>query len=97
MAQKLFIGGISFNTTSERLGEFFGQSGTVLSANVITDQFSGQSRGFGFVEMATSEEAEKAVAQLNGRELDGRPLRVEVSKPKAASAGRGGGFSSQRR
>jgi RNA recognition motif-containing protein len=97
MGQKLFIGGISFQTTSEGLGEFFGQSGTVLSANVITDQFSGQSRGFGFVEMATSEEAEKAVAQLNGRELDGRTLRVEVSRPKAAGAGRSGGFSDRRR
>jgi RNA recognition motif-containing protein len=97
MGQKLFIGGISFQTTSEGLGEFFDQSGTVLSANVITDQFSGQSRGFGFVEMATSEEAEKAVAQLNGRELDGRTLRVEVSRPKAAGAGRSGGFSDRRR
>lgn len=97
MAQKLFIGGIAFTTTSEALGEFFGQSGTVLSANVITDQFSGQSRGFGFVEMSTTEEAERAVAQLNGRELDGRTLRVEVSKPKAASgSGRSGGFSSRR-
>lgn len=100
MAQKLFIGGISFNTTSESLGEFFGQSGTVLSANVITDQFSGQSRGFGFVEMSTTEEAERAVAQLNGRELDGRTLKVEVSKPKAPGAGRGGsggGFGGRRR
>lgn len=97
MAQKLFVGGISFSTTSEGLGEFFGQSGTVLSANVITDQFSGQSRGFGFVEMATSEDAEKAVAQLNGRELDGRTLRVEVSKPKAASPARSGGFAARRR
>ena len=96
MAQKLFVGGISFNTTSERLGEFFAQAGTVLSADVITDQFSGRSRGFGFVEMATSEEAQRAVAELNGRDLDGRSLRVEVSKPKIgdtrgrAFAGRGG-------
>jgi RNA recognition motif-containing protein len=96
MAQKLFVGSLSFNTTSEGLGEFFAQSGTVLAANVITDQFSGRSRGFGFVEMATSEEAQRAVTELNGRELDGRSLKVEVSKPKAAdthgrgSAGRGG-------
>lgn len=96
MAQKLFIGGISFNTTSEGLREFFGQAGTVLTANVVTDQFSGRSRGFGFVEMSTSEEAERAVADLNGRDLDGRSLKVEVSKPKTsdtrgpASAGRGG-------
>jgi cold-inducible RNA-binding protein len=95
MAQKLFVGGISFSTTSEGLREFFAQSGTVLSANVITDQFSGQSRGFGFVEMASAEEAGQAVTQLNGRELDGRTLKVEVSKPKTASSGprSGGGRS----
>ncbi|HEV8440884.1 MAG TPA: RNA-binding protein [Methylomirabilota bacterium] len=86
MAQKLFIGSLSFNTTSERLSEFFAQAGTVQSAQVVTDQYSGRSRGFGFVEMSTSEEAERAVAELNGRELDGRALRVEVSKPKTAGA-----------
>lgn len=96
MAQKLFIGGISFNTTSEGLREYFAQAGTVLSATVVTDQFSGRSRGFGFVEMATSEEAQRAVAELNGRDLDGRSLKVEVAKPKArdtherVSTGRGG-------
>ena len=95
MAQKLFVGSLSFTTTSEGLREFFGQSGTVVSANVVTDQFSGQSRGFGFVEMATADEADRAVTQLNGRMLDGRPLKVEIAKPKAAaggrdSAGRGG-------
>ena len=68
MAQKLFIGGLSFNTTSEGLREFFAQSGTVISANVVTDQFSGRSRGFGFVEMETVEEAQKAVRELDGRE-----------------------------
>jgi cold-inducible RNA-binding protein len=93
MAQKLFVGGIAFNTTSDGLREFFEQSGTVVSANVITDQFSGQSRGFGFVEMSTSEEANNAAAQLNGRELDGRPLKVELAKPKSESSrgGFGGG------
>jgi cold-inducible RNA-binding protein len=91
MAQKLFVGGIAFSTTSEGLREFFAQSGTVLSANVITDQFSGQSRGFGFVEMASAEEAGQAVSQLNGRELDGRTLKVEVSKPRTASGPRSGG------
>ena len=96
MAQKLFVGGISFNTTSERLAGFFAQAGTVLSADVVTEQFSGRSRGFGFVEMATSEEAQRAVGDLNGRDLDGRSLRVELSKPKTAEtrgrafAGRGG-------
>lgn len=97
MAQKLFVGGIAFSTTSEGLREFFGQSGEVVSANVVTDQFSGRSRGFGFVEMSTAEEATKAAAQLNGRELDGRQLRVEVAKPKSNGSGGGrGGYGSGR-
>jgi RNA recognition motif-containing protein len=87
MSQKLFIGGIAFSTTTEGLRDFFSPAGTVVSANVITDPDTGRSRGFGFVEMATSDEADRAVTQLNGRELDGRPLRVEISKPKSASAG----------
>jgi RNA recognition motif-containing protein len=91
MAQKLFVGGIAFATTSDGLREFFEQSGSVLSANVVTDQFSGRSRGFGFVEMATAEEAQKAVTDLNGRELDGRRLNVDLAKPKAGGT-RGGGF-----
>ena len=94
MAQKLFVGGIAFSTTSEGLRTFFAQAGTVVSADVITDQFSGRSRGFGFVEMATAEEASQAAAQLNGRDLDGRQLKVELAKPKtngARSGGYGGG------
>src|SRR5207245_3797826 len=70
MASKLYIGGLAYSTTSDGLREFFSQSGSVLSATVITDRFSGQSRGFGFVEMATAEEAQNAIAQLNGRELE---------------------------
>lgn len=93
MAQKLFVGGLAFTTTSDGLREFFEQSGTVVSATVVTDQFSGQSRGFGFVEMQTAEEGARAVQQLNGRELDGRTLRVEISQPKPAGGARGGGAS----
>lgn len=93
MSQKLYVGGIAFSTTSEGLRQFFAQSGTVVSASVVTDQFSGQSRGFGFVEMATAEEAQQAVAQLNERQLDGRSLKVEVAKPKGDKPrGGGGGF-----
>jgi RNA recognition motif-containing protein len=94
MAQKVFVGSLSFSTTGEGLRAFFAKSGTVLSATVVTDQFSGRSRGFGFVEMATAEEAERAVAQLDGHVLDGRPIKVELAKPKAAESrgfsGRGG-------
>ncbi|HXH84211.1 MAG TPA: RNA-binding protein, partial [Candidatus Tectomicrobia bacterium] len=90
MASKLYVGGLSYSTTSEGLREFFSQSGTVLSATVITDRFSGQSRGFGFVEMDTAEGAQNAIAQLNGRELDGRRITVEISNPQARTGGGGG-------
>lgn len=93
MAQKVFVGGIAFATTDEGLRDLFAQSGTVLSASVVTDPMSGRSRGFGFVEMSTAEEAQKAVTDTNGRELDGRRLNVEIAKPKANS----GGFGGQRR
>ena len=98
MSQKLYVGGIAFTTTSEGLRQHFAQSGTVVSASVVTDQFSGQSRGFGFVEMSTPEEAQQAVTQLNERQLDGRSLKVEVAKPKgdkprsSGYAGRSGGW-----
>jgi RNA recognition motif-containing protein len=85
---KVFVGSLSFSTTSEGLGEFFGQAGSVVSASVVTDQFSGRSRGFGFIEMETAEGTEKAIAQLNGRVLDGRAITVELAKPRA-SEGRG--------
>src|ERR671932_1575153 len=91
MASKLYVGGLAYSTTSEGLREFFAQSGNVLSATVITDRFSGQSRGFGFVEMGTAEEAQNAISQLNGRELDGRRITVEVSNPQAPRSGGGGG------
>ncbi len=91
MAAKLYIGGLSYSTTSEALREFFAQSGNVVSATVITDRFSGQSRGFGFVEMGTTEDAQNAISQLNGRELDGRRLVVEISNPQAPRSGGGGG------
>ncbi len=89
MASKLYIGGLAYSTTSDGLREFFTQCGNVLSATVITDRFSGQSRGFGFVEMATAEEAQNAISQLNGRELDGRRISVEISNPQAPRSGGG--------
>ncbi|MGH7356736.1 MAG: RNA recognition motif domain-containing protein, partial [Candidatus Rokuibacteriota bacterium] len=91
MASKLYVGGLSYSTTSDGLREFFSQSGNVASATVITDRFSGQSRGFGFVEMATTEEAQNAISQLNGRELDGRRISVEMSNPQGPRTGGGGG------
>jgi len=92
MAQKLFVGGLAFATTTEGLQDFFAQAGEVASAAVVTDRDTGRSRGFGFVEMMTPDGARRAVADLNGRDLDGRSLRIEVSKPKLdGNANRRGG------
>jgi len=89
MAVKLFVGGLSFSTSTERLREVFAACGAVESASVVTDRDTGRSRGFGFVEMATPEEAEQAVSKLNGTSLDGRTIQVE--KAKAPGTGGGGG------
>jgi len=90
MAHKLFIGGLSFSTSSERLRDLFTQAGTVESATVVMDRDTGRSRGFGFVEMATAPDAEAAVAKFNGQDVDGRTLKVERANP-AGSGGRMGG------
>jgi len=81
MAKKLFVGGISYNTTDDTLREAFSQAGTVESAVVITDRMSGRSKGFGFVEFSTEEEAQKAIAMWNGKDLDGRTLSVNEARP----------------
>jgi RNA recognition motif-containing protein len=91
MAVKLYVGGLSYSTTSESLREHFAQCGTVESATVITDRYSGQSRGFGFVEMATNEDAQKAISMLNGQRVDGRTIRVEVANPQGSGGGGRGG------
>ena len=89
MAHKLFIGGLSFSTSDERLRTVFAEVGQVESAVVVTDRDTGRSRGFGFVEMATPEEADQAIARFNGKELDGRQLKVE--KAQSSGAGKAGG------
>src|SRR2546428_13005214 len=97
MAQKLFIGGLPFSVTSERLREVFAAAGTVESATVVTDTGTGRSRGFGFVEMATAEEAQEAVTRFNGRDLDGRQVKVELAKSPEQSGGGGGRGGPRRR
>ena len=87
MAHKLFVGGLPFSTSDDRLREVFAEAGKVESAVVVTDRGTGRSRGFGFVEMSTSEEADQAVAKLNGQDLDGRQLKVERAKPSDGGAG----------
>jgi RNA recognition motif-containing protein len=91
MATKLYVGNLSFKTTGEDLRTYFSQAGTVESASVIEDRETGRSRGFGFVEMATAEDAAAAIEQFNGKELDGRSLTVNEAKPKTDRGGRGGG------
>jgi RNA recognition motif-containing protein len=91
MATKLFVGNLPFNTTPEELENVFGQSGSVTSVNIITDKFTGRSRGFGFVEMGTEEEAQAAVESLHGHEMQGRPLTVNEAKPQQPRSGGGGG------
>ena len=91
MTTKLYVGNLSFKTTSEDLREHFSQAGTVESASVIEDRETGRSRGFGFVEMATAEDAQAAIEQFNGKELGGRNLTVNEAKPKTDRGPGGGG------
>src|SRR5258707_7508366 len=91
MAAKLFVGNLSFQATEEDLRELFAQSGTVESVRIVTDQFTGRPRGFGFVEMATKEEATKAIEMLNGRLFRDRNLVVDEARPQAQRGGGGGG------
>jgi len=82
MAKKIYVGNMSYNTTEDGLRQAFGQYGTVASVNVITDRVTGRARGFGFVEMETEEMAQAAIAALNGKELDGRQLKVNEANDK---------------
>ena len=97
MAKKLFVGNLSWNTTSDSLRDFFAQVGNVISASVITDRMSGRSRGFGFVEMEDAD-AERAKKELNGKELDGRAISVNDARPQEESRGEArGGYQNNRR
>ncbi|RPJ59598.1 MAG: RNA-binding protein [Acidobacteria bacterium] len=91
MTMKLFVGNLSFQTTSSQLEDLFSQAGTVQSATLITDRETGRSRGFGFVEMATREEGEQAIRQFNGMEVDGRNLTVNEARPREEGGGGGRG------
>jgi RNA recognition motif-containing protein len=98
MNNKLYVGGLPYSVTEGRLEEIFAEHGTVQSARVISDKFTGQSRGFGFVEMASGEEAQKAIEALNGTQLDGRTLVINEARPQEPRTGGGGdGGSGNRR
>jgi len=91
MGKKLYVGNLPYSTTDDKLKEFFSQAGTVESAKVITDRMSGRSKGFGFVEMSSDQEAQAAIEKLNGQAMDGRPVNVSEARPQAPREG-GGGF-----
>jgi RNA recognition motif-containing protein len=91
MGQKLYVGNLSYSTTSSDLEQLFAQHGTVQSAEVISDRDSGRSKGFGFVEMGSDEEAQAAITALNGQQHDGRTLTVNEAKPREDRGPRGGG------
>jgi RNA recognition motif-containing protein len=88
---KLYVGNLSFNTSASDLQNIFGEIGTVESANLIEDRETGRSRGFAFVEMSSQAEGENAIAQLNGKEVDGRELKVNEAKPQEKRNNGGGG------
>ena len=96
MAKKLFVGGLSYDTTEDTLKNTFAQAGNVESASIIVDKMSGRSKGFGFVEMSTEEEAQKAIEMFNGKELDGRNVTVNEARPLEARPPRQGGFGGGR-
>ena len=91
MGSKIYVGGLPYSATEQELSSLFATHGSVESARVITDKFTGQSRGFGFVEMSTGEEANKAIAALNGTQIGGRTLTVNEAKPQEPRSGGGGG------
>ena len=96
MGNKIYVGGLPFSTTDGALQELFSAHGTVESARVITDKFTGQSRGFGFVEMGSDGEAQTAIQALNGTEVDGRTLTVNEARPQEKRSGFGGGDGGRR-
>ena len=91
MSTKLYVGNLSFSTSTQDLDQMFGEVGTVISSNIIEDRETGRSRGFAFVEMSTNEEAQSAIASLNGKEIDGRALLVNEAKPREGRTNGGGG------
>jgi cold-inducible RNA-binding protein len=93
MSNKLYVGNLSFDLSDQELESTFAEVGTVESVNIIEDRDTGRSRGFGFVEMANAEEAQKAISELDGKEVDGRQLKVNEAKPRTNGGGGRGGYN----
>ena len=96
MNKKLYVGNLGYNVTKNDLEEMFAAHGTVISAQVITDRESGRSKGFGFVEMSSEQDAQAAIAGLNGKNVDGRDLTVNEARPQESRSGGGGGYGGGR-
>lgn len=97
MGNKLYVGNLDYNTTEQTLGEAFGADGRqVTDIAILTDRMTGRPRGFGFVTMATNEDAQAAIAALNGKNVDGRPLKVNEAQERAPRSGGGGGYGGDR-
>jgi RNA recognition motif-containing protein len=96
MTSKLYVGGISYSASDEDLKDFFASAGTVVSASVITDRETGRSKGFGFVEMSSDEDAANAIETLNGKDMMGRAIKVSEARPQEKRTGDRGGFSGGR-
>jgi RNA recognition motif-containing protein len=92
MATRIYVGGLPYSATEQELENLFAAHGTVKSATVITDKYTGQAKGFGFVEMSTNEECQAAISALNGTEMGGRSLTVNEAKPREERSGGGGGY-----
>jgi cold-inducible RNA-binding protein len=95
--KNIFVGNLSFGATEDSVRSMFETYGAVDRVNIVTDRDTGQARGFGFVEMANNAEGDRAIAELNGRDLDGRAINVNEARPKAERGSGGGGFGHQRR
>lgn len=92
MDSRLYVGNLSYNVSEDQLRELFSQAGNIKEVTLITDRQTGRTKGFAFVEFATREEAEKAIEMFNNQELDGRPLTVNMARPREERAGGGGGY-----
>lgn len=98
MSAKLYVGNLDYGVTSDQLGEHFGQAGQVVSSNVISDKYTSRSKGFGFVEMSSEEEAKKAIEMFNGKDFQGRSIVVNEARPRENSfSGPGRGPGQDRR
>ena len=95
MTKKLYVGNLSYTLTNESLADGFANFGTVVSARIITDRDTGRSKGFGFVEMSSDEEAQEAISGMNGKEFEGRTLTVSEAREQAPRTGDGGGGGSR--